>query len=383
MGVLRLLLALSVLVAHMHGEGIFGFRLLYGNLAVECFFMISGFYMALVLNEKYNRSSDYLPFLWQRVLRLFPAYLTVLLVTLLVEGILSLAAGAPIKAYGAWFAHAGILSPVTWAALIGANLFIVGQQFALFQGIDPVTGSLFFTGRFLESPIPATGFIFVTQAWTLDLEITFYLLAPLLVRRSAWIQVLVLGLSVGLRMGTSWMLNPLENPWHNDRFFPYELGFFMAGSIAYQIYRHQKELLARLNGFTNWFRWVFLGIVLFYSRLPGNSYLREAILIPLMFVMIPLLFNFTKNHRVDRLIGELSYPFYLIHALVLNVMRPFIPLYFPQVLHGPIYATMTIAMAYVIYRCIDERVDNFRHLLFARRRQVESAPTPENRVAAS
>jgi peptidoglycan/LPS O-acetylase OafA/YrhL len=52
MGLLRMLLAFSVLTSHMHGRGIFGFRILSGGLAVECFFMISGFYMALVLNEK-------------------------------------------------------------------------------------------------------------------------------------------------------------------------------------------------------------------------------------------------------------------------------------------------------------------------------------------
>ena len=50
MGVLRYLLALSVLLVH-DVDG--WFKLIDGAAAVQCFFLISGFYMALVLNERY------------------------------------------------------------------------------------------------------------------------------------------------------------------------------------------------------------------------------------------------------------------------------------------------------------------------------------------
>jgi len=57
MGLLRLILAISVVLAHT--SYIFGFGLVGGQAAVQAFYIISGFYMALVLNEKYigeNRS---------------------------------------------------------------------------------------------------------------------------------------------------------------------------------------------------------------------------------------------------------------------------------------------------------------------------------------
>lgn len=384
MGLLRMLLALSVLTAHMHGKSILGFRLLYGNLAVQCFFMVSGFYMALVLNEKYNRPGDYIPFLWQRLLRLFPAYLVVLVLTLLIELLISWCAGQPLDRLISWFDHAHMLSFSTWVVLISSNLFLIGQEINLFQAIDPVTGNLYFTGRFMMDPIPATPFILVGQAWTLSLEFIFYAMAPLLVRRSAWIQIVVVAISVILRVTTSWMIDPHEHPWHGNHFFPYELAFFMAGSVGYQIYRHQKVLLERLTGFIIWFRWVFLIGMLYYSRLPGTSYTREAIFIPLLFLMIPALFYHTKNNTTDRFIGELSYPFYLIHALILFLMRPWVPLYFvpdpdgplsflPS-MEGPLYAIIVIGCSYLLYRFVDEKVDNFRHRLFAQRR-VESAPS--------
>ena len=51
MGLLRIVLALSVLLEHAMAWH--GYRMLGGPLAVQCFFIISGFYMGLVLNEKY------------------------------------------------------------------------------------------------------------------------------------------------------------------------------------------------------------------------------------------------------------------------------------------------------------------------------------------
>ena len=51
MGLIRTLLAISVVLAH--SSPIFGIKLVGGQVAVQAFYMISGFYMTLVLNEKY------------------------------------------------------------------------------------------------------------------------------------------------------------------------------------------------------------------------------------------------------------------------------------------------------------------------------------------
>ena len=81
MGTLRFILAMSV--AYGHAGDFLGFPLIPGDTAVQSFYAVSGFYMALVLNEKYRPgSSTYSLFISNRFFRLFPVYATVLCLTL-------------------------------------------------------------------------------------------------------------------------------------------------------------------------------------------------------------------------------------------------------------------------------------------------------------
>ncbi len=66
-------LALSVIGAHADST-VFGFYGIRGQYVVDFFFfIISGFYMAMVLNGRY-KETDPLHFYLNRVLRLFPTY---------------------------------------------------------------------------------------------------------------------------------------------------------------------------------------------------------------------------------------------------------------------------------------------------------------------
>jgi peptidoglycan/LPS O-acetylase OafA/YrhL len=86
MGLLRLLLAVSV-VLH-HSGPIFGNYLLGsfngGSLPVNSFFIISGFYMGFILSEKYvAKNGSYFLFITNRFLRIYPIYWAVLIATIL------------------------------------------------------------------------------------------------------------------------------------------------------------------------------------------------------------------------------------------------------------------------------------------------------------
>ena len=81
MGIFRLLLAFSVVVIHSNPEPTW---FMDGKLAVRVFYIISGFYMTLILNEKYiGQNSSYKLFITNRLLRLYPIYWVILLLTLI------------------------------------------------------------------------------------------------------------------------------------------------------------------------------------------------------------------------------------------------------------------------------------------------------------
>jgi peptidoglycan/LPS O-acetylase OafA/YrhL len=83
MGLLRFLRALAVVFAHA-GNGPFGYRIVRADLAVECFYMISGFYMALILNEKYLSKRENRIFYINRALRIYSVYFAALLLALFI-----------------------------------------------------------------------------------------------------------------------------------------------------------------------------------------------------------------------------------------------------------------------------------------------------------
>src|ERR1700722_2221241 len=80
MGLLRFMLAACVIAGH--SSPIAGLPLLDAGLAVKTFFMISGFYMTLILTSKYHAErGGYWLFISNRFLRIYPSYLVVLAVS--------------------------------------------------------------------------------------------------------------------------------------------------------------------------------------------------------------------------------------------------------------------------------------------------------------
>lgn len=73
MGLIRYLLAISVALGHMPIAQ--HFQLLHGEIAVKSFFLISGYYMAMIIKYYPNPIN----FWKSRYLRLFPTYIVFLL----------------------------------------------------------------------------------------------------------------------------------------------------------------------------------------------------------------------------------------------------------------------------------------------------------------
>ena len=233
MGSLRFLLAISVVYWH---AGVFlGFPLVPGDTAVQCFYAISGFYMSLVLNEKYgSESSSYLLFISNRFLRLFPAYAIVLLLTLWLALMVSgLSPSAALPFAVAWQS----LTPIDWssaALLIGSQIFMWGQDIYLFFTLKH--GALAFWPDFYTARQPLHPLLVIPQAWTLGLEFSFYLIAPFIVRRSVGAIMVAFAASLGVRLCLQFWFGYQGDPW-SYRFFPSELAVFLIGALGYRVYK--------------------------------------------------------------------------------------------------------------------------------------------------
>jgi len=374
MGVFRLALAISVLCfhlgqAHAHTNSIFGFTFLNGETALQTFFMISGFYMALVLHEKYVGSGSYFIFLTQRILRLCPIYLATLLLTLAIIGILILAGDhGPTGARSLFFWRGHIHEAEFISALwiIVSNVVVVGLNELWFFAFDSKTGCLI--PWIPLGPKPAftgDGFFLNPPAWSVSLEIYFYSMAPKLVRCPIWLQLAIIMASISLRYFIQYVLHWPYVPfvYHN---FLCQLGFFMAGSVCYQFYVRYKQQIETWSYSLRHGFWLLGLLMLFYRRLPWTHQLYFAF-IPLVFFLIPLLFALTRNNSADRLLGELSYPFYLSHYVVL-VLADHFRAYFRMVWVGPFCLVLTLAIAWLLYRYVESWSERFRARLYHRQR---------------
>jgi peptidoglycan/LPS O-acetylase OafA/YrhL len=331
MGILRLYLAFCVAFSH------FGIPLGFptSDVAVQSFFVISGFYMALVLNEKYGPGSYWL-FISNRVVRLWPTYAVVLVLSLAVahnwQPIMSLK--LPSLAY--------------WVA---SQVLLVGQEMYNFLFIS--NNALVFTLHPIEKPELLFAFSPVPQAWTLGMEIYFYLLAPLVVRRGPVVIAAAIAGSVILRVALIWAFGFSGEPW-TYRFFPSEIALFLTGSLGYFAYasrnaeqRKQVNLLLAIAASS-----LFASLAL--SKWDGVSRLASLSLLCAVIIGVPRLFELTRNIAYDRFLGELSYPLYICHFLFLWIVSP-------GTVGGVCLAlAMSLAASIMLYRFVEAPIDSWR-----------------------
>ena len=370
-GLIRTLMAIAVLTAH--AGPIFGLDITYltgGQISVQIFYMISGFYMALVLNTKYTFKNSYLTFIGNRFLRLYPSYIVVVAVTFLLFFLFRSWKGISIIPFDSWKEYD--LSLITIIFFIFGSIVFIGQDWAMFFGVDPQSGNLLPAASFTSCELPAYKFLFVPQAWTLGLEITFYLIAPFIVRRKTFYIVLLAFASFLTKFVLNKYFGLARDPW-SYRFFPGELTLFLLGALSYKFYCFLKIREKRyLNSYVCISVWaVIITILLFYRllphpKLPYRLYDSVCLLIPLA---LPFIFHVTKNLRYDKFIGELSYPIYISHLIVVLGLKALnIETVTSNI--GIITLFVTIAAALGLLMFVDRPIDKFRQTVVARRKKA-------------
>jgi peptidoglycan/LPS O-acetylase OafA/YrhL len=306
MGIIRFLLAYSVVVGHFTFFPTY--KLVGTDTAVEAFFILSGFYIAMIWDTQYNSVKDF----WiNRFLRLYPAYFVIaaanLIVNLIEPGQLQ---------------NIFTFPPLLSAYLVFTNATMILQDWAMFLGLQD--GHLHFVSNFNNSSPPIWRYLLIPQAWTLGVEISLYILAPLIFIKNFKYIFIVFIASMLIRIYLI-MHGRGDDPW-NYRFFPSELALFMLGAVAYRIYSNIKfssnpELF---NLFGKWLSALIIAFIFFFPNISADYAFKKGLFYLILASALPFIFYYSKSNKWDRFIGELSYPMYLVWALRIDVVGPIV-----------------------------------------------------------
>jgi peptidoglycan/LPS O-acetylase OafA/YrhL len=304
--------------------------------------------MALILSEKYTNN---ITFFKNRFLKIYPIYWLVLLLSLIYE-ILNLYFNSSTQNIFAFFNPDYSLQTGTFLFLGIPNITIFGLDLTFLFRLTG-NGGLAFTSNFRQFVPPLYSFNLIAQAWTLSLELTFYLFAPFLNKLKNKYLLLIMALSLGLRLFLySQGLN--HDPW-TYRFLPNEIIFFLSGILMYRIYRYIKDKNTKLFSLYSFF--FYFSFLIYYQFLPHQR-TKQIILFLFSFIFIPFIFNLFKKNRTDRFIGELSYPIYISHFLIINTLT-----HFTQLNHqylGIVTTLISIIFSIFLYRLVVVPIDRYR-----------------------
>ena len=345
MGILRLLLASVVMLSHYDV-----LELSLATIAVCCFYIISGFYMQLLLApENVNVGHFYI----SRAFRIYPLYWVLTAISFFAQPLSDL-----------WHVPDHLVVKMLY---IVNSVTLFGHDFLTLLQYDPAKHS-FSPLLVYGSPVPGNwvgyNLTVLGQAWSLSVELLFYAMAPFLLKlRTSYLSALLLCsasikayiVSFGI-YDTFWI----------DAFYPAELTFFILGALGFRVYnsrfsgdRHTRLSMVISGLAASGAVCLLAGWGKNTAFITGHWFTIYFATTGLTALILPFLFNASRRNALDRWLGNLSYPMYLSHLAVV------------EVLHGrlhidnlPVIMAMTVLVSISGYWFIDRPVDRFRHRMF-------------------
>lgn len=336
MGILRYLFALSVLLFHSYP--LFGTTIIATRLAVPSFFVISGFFITVILQTKYvGKNKSYWLFFTNRLLRIYPLYLTVFFLIL----------GLSLMKY---FFHIGAENAVSSITRYGFWATIV----YLIQNI-----TLVISPDFWVLPFKNPDYLVGPQVWALQVEIAFYAVAPFLCRLKFRHFIFV---SVGILFILYTVIFPYQliHPKSLLRLFSDHFVYFVFGIASYHIYNQYKKRIP----VSVYPLFLFIGFAILFSFFfPDSSHWKLAAdwvyFIVLAFV-IPFIFVGVGKNNFDRFLGNLSYPLFISHIFFMKLLNNIGFLNVDKTIFTFILVVVTTASSFILYKLIDEPINIFR-----------------------
>jgi peptidoglycan/LPS O-acetylase OafA/YrhL len=197
--------------------------------------------------------------------------------------------------------------------------------------------------------------------YTVALEMMFYLLAPFIVLRSLGTLFALWALALAAHL-LPFLLGAEARAWQYE-FFPTTLVFFITGCLSYRLYRQLRRVrfaeelgylsLVAIPAYCVWADFDITGD--FANDLTAYG------LYVLVALATPILFRASRHSVYDNFLGELAYPVYAVHTIVLGVLLR-------SAWHGAPYefavALILTALPSVLLVFLIERpVDRFRAAL--------------------
>jgi peptidoglycan/LPS O-acetylase OafA/YrhL len=376
MGALRLLLALSVVIAHGL-TNFFGFPLIDAAGSVWVFFAISGFLITIALDKKYAAGKNHLlHFYCNRALRLYPSYWTWLALSIAAYCLLphsfftrGFHEDGSFQSSGFWFDHFHLASAGTILVAFVANATGFFADALLQLGFDKANGTLIPDPSHVSS-IWAMAFVFIGQYWSIGVELCFYALAPLLTRNVAYIAAMFLFSASGFA-GRAWAagFEAIHLPTLAMMRAPQSLWIFMMGAaLAHACLARDERAMRKLWSSIGIFAAMVLFVAIRHAALFTNPAFPWWEFIGLV-AAIPFLFTLTGGNKLDRFLGDLSYPVYVNHFLIIQIVSSF---FAPN---GAVYAGLSIAIAAAAVVWIERPTRAWK---FGAGKDLASRITPQN-----
>jgi peptidoglycan/LPS O-acetylase OafA/YrhL len=292
-GAIRLFLALVVAIGHLQGIvlqpaglGVPGYYMLGMNAgyAVLFFYVISGFLMSMVLSEKYSATlQGTLQFYKSRFIRIFSLYWPMALLIIILSTDIRNA-----------FLAASPADKLT-------NIFVIGMDWRIPFADYP--------SEHWEAAVFG-----LRQAWTLSAELAFYFVAPFVLRS----RVLTVAALVGSAMTRAYAVHATGfDPRWTYYFLPSTFLFFIIGHIVYRASRRTRWLDTGVAGAILLSSSVVFLLVPTYAEWDSFRFWCSVLCFALS---LPGTFAATQANRWFTRIGDLSYPVYMVHLILLILL---------------------------------------------------------------
>ncbi|MGA8171200.1 MAG: acyltransferase [Methylocystis sp.] len=325
-GAFRFVLAFAVFLHHTTDYNL-------GMSAVLIFFVLSGYWVAEMWTRTYSKTSQaYYTYLVSRIWRVVPVF--------------------------------ALCSAISWALLFaraGAPEFTGGLAHQIFSNI------MIFGYNSLPYQVNIPG-------WSLDMEMQFYLIAPILVflisKNILIVLLFALGSLFSQRLGGSTTVAPF-------------LYFFAIGAASahYQLKPSRGWAYGTLSA-------TLVVLVLCGGTLVKDIMLNEphrapllafssttSLIIALMMTPWALYTTSQETSSTDRMFGDLSYIFYLLHWSVLGLLKTGEGSYAHRLLLCSVALAVILAASYAIWLLFDRPINKWRSA-WVRGRRLLRAPAP-------